>query len=156
LFKEAVHANAGYADQFGVALSIVDDPGALTIVADRLRVSQVLANLLSNAVKFSHEGGTVELGARLEDAEITIFVTDHGIGIPDAFVDRIFGKFAQVDSSDARYRDGTGLGLSICKSIVEQLGGRIGFHTKLGQGTTFHVTLPRQSVESKDPSTLVA
>ncbi len=72
---------------------------------------------------------------------VRIGVTDHGPGIPNEFKKRIFQKFAQADSSDTRQKGGTGLGLSIAKALMEQLGGRIGYKTKIGVGTTFHVDL---------------
>ena len=84
----------------------------------------------------------VELSlARLKD-DIRIAVKDYGKGIPEEFQERVFEKFAQADSSDTRQLGGTGLGLSICKAIVEQHGGKIGFETKVGHGTTFFVDLP--------------
>jgi signal transduction histidine kinase len=64
-------------------------------------------------------------------------VFDHGAGITDEFKSRIFQKFSQADSSDSRQKGGTGLGLAISKELVERMGGRIGFDTKLGEGTGF-------------------
>jgi signal transduction histidine kinase len=71
-----------------------------------------------------------------------VAVTDHGPGIPESFRGRVFQRFAQADSSTTRPRGGTGLGLSICKAIVERMGGRIGFETSPGRGTTFYFDLP--------------
>ena len=71
--------------------------------------------------------------------QIRICVSDQGPGIPDDFRDRIFGKFSQADSSSTRRAGGTGLGLHISRQIVERMGGRIGFDTELGRGTTFWV-----------------
>jgi CheY-like chemotaxis protein len=81
-------------------------------------------------------------------------VTDHGRGIPDAFRDRIFCKFAQADGSASRARGGTGLGLHITRQLVEQMGGSIGFDTQLGQGATFWVEFPvagpKRAIEHSD------
>ena len=74
--------------------------------------------------------------------DFTAVVSDHGPGIPEAFRERIFQKFAQADASDRRQKGGTGLGLSICKAILEQLGGRIDFETEAGKGTTLYFDLP--------------
>jgi signal transduction histidine kinase len=79
-------------------------------------------------------------------------VADEGAGIPEAFRERVFQRFAQADGADSRRQGGTGLGLSICKTIVEELGGSIWFDKELGGsiwfdsaegiGTTFYVELP--------------
>ena len=109
---------------------------------DADRLIQVLTNLLSNAAKFSPDGDAVEVRISARTGAVRIAVTDHGAGIPEAFRDRMFQKFAQADSSDARRKSGTGLGLSICRAIIDQLGGRIGFETEAGPGTTFYFELP--------------
>src|SRR5205814_7258276 len=74
-------------------------------------------------------------------------VRDEGPGIPDEFRKRIFQKFSQADSSDARLKGGTGLGLSISRAIVERLGGQIGFDTQMGAGTTFYFEFPAALAE---------
>ena len=90
------------------------------------------------------------LGAEQRGADVRVSVSDRGPGIPRDFRDRIFQRFAQADSSTTRQREGTGLGLSISKAIVEHLGGRIGFETQEGAGTTFFIDLPqaRAAVDS--------
>jgi CheY-like chemotaxis protein len=105
-------------------------------------LSQVLANLLSNAVKFSPAGGSVDVSLTLSQGRARVEVRDHGAGIPDEFLPRIFQKFSQADSSDTRQKGGTGLGLNISKAIVERLGGTIGFDTAAGAGTVFFFELP--------------
>lgn len=110
--------------------------------ADPDRVVQTLVNLLSNAVKFSGEGETVSLSARKVGNELEFTVADQGRGIPPDKLDSIFGRFQQVDASDARVKGGTGLGLAICKSIVTQHGGKIWVESQLGHGSQFRFTLP--------------
>lgn len=110
--------------------------------ADPDRVVQTLVNLLSNAVKFSSEGQTVTLSVRLVDQSVEFTVSDQGRGIPADKLDAVFGRFQQVDASDARVKGGTGLGLAICKSIVTQHGGHIGVESELGKGSRFSFTLP--------------
>jgi PAS domain S-box-containing protein len=140
----AVASMAGLAAQAGVTLACAAGPGAAALRAgiDRDRITQVLANLLSNAVKFSEAGTTVT--TRVEDGGdcVRLSVTDQGSGIPEAFRDRVFQRFAQADGTNSRRSGGTGLGLSICKAIVEQHGGTIRFDSVAGQGTTFVVELP--------------
>jgi signal transduction histidine kinase len=98
---------------------------------------QVMANLLSNAAKFSPENVDVTVSAAIAGDRVRISVTECGRGVPPEFRDRIFGKFAQADASNARRQGGTGLGLSICKAIIEKLGGTIGFDSEPGRGATF-------------------
>jgi signal transduction histidine kinase len=98
---------------------------------------QVMANLLSNASKFSPAGAVVTVRASATGRAVRVEVTDRGPGIPEEFRARIFTRFAQADSSDARLEGGTGLGLAICKAIVERLGGQIGFDSRVGGPTTF-------------------
>jgi len=101
-----------------------------------------MTNLLSNAAKYSPDGGTVEVSAGRRNGGVRVAVRDHGEGIPEAFRDRIFERFSRADSTLSRERGGTGLGLNIARSIVEMHGGRIGYETKRGEGTTFYFDLP--------------
>jgi signal transduction histidine kinase len=135
--KDAMQENEGYADKLGVSLSLEQAPQAVQILGDRDRLIQVMTNLLSNAAKYSPKGETVEVRIKTHADTVRVEVSDHGPGIATSFRDKVFQKFCQGDTSDSRYLYGTGLGLNIAKLIVEKHRGRIGFDTKLGQGTTF-------------------
>ncbi len=151
--EQALAANQAYAHQYGVRLVLAETEPGSQVLADPNRLAQVLANLLSNACKFSPSGGTVDVSVRASEGWVRISVTDHGPGIREEFRPRIFQRFAQADASDARQKGGTGLGLSISKTIVENMGGRIGFETEAGRGTTFHVDLPvARSPDGPGPS----
>lgn len=130
-----------------------------TIIADELRVRQIVYNLLSNAVKFTKDGGNICLGARMiaesENAiptqtvplrnELEISVVDTGIGIRKEDVEKIFEPFSQLESSLSRKYPGTGLGLSLTRSLVEMHGGRIWVESDgPGKGSSFRFTLPIQ------------
>lgn len=142
LVEQALEANRGYAEQFGVSVELAQAaPGAM-VMADADRLMQVLANLLSNAAKFSPANGVVTVDVTRHGHSLRVAVTDQGAGIPEAFQGRIFQKFAQADSSDTRQKGGTGLGLSITRAIVEKLGGQVGFTTQIGLGSTFYFDLP--------------
>lgn len=144
LLREAVEHSQGYADSYHVHLKLDTRmlPADSAVMADNLRLQQVIANLISNAVKFSPKGGTVIVRATSDHDQVRVSVIDRGPGIPDAFRSRIFNKFAQADSSDTRTQGGTGLGLSICKTLLERMNGQIGYETELGAGSTFYFDLP--------------
>jgi PAS domain S-box-containing protein len=142
LIEEAVEANRAFAARHDVELMLGLCPEGATVMADRDRLAQVLTNLLSNAAKFSADGTTVEVSVASHGRCHRITVADRGPGIPDAFRERIFQKFAQADSSGTRAQGGTGLGLSIVREILVRLGGAIGFEDREGGGTCFHADLP--------------
>ncbi len=131
---------AGIAEAAGVAIELRPIPDEL--LGDLDRLVQVLVNLLSNAIKFSPAGSTVTVSALAVQETIEIRVKDHGRGVAAAHRELIFERFHQVETSDARDKGGTGLGLAIAKSIVKQLGGRIGLESEEGVGSTFWLRLP--------------
>ncbi len=137
------------------------DNDALTVVADGVRIRQILFNLLSNASKFTPEGGKISLAAvrtraplkrpadragdraRLVPQEVVwISVTDEGVGIKREDMPKLFQEFSQVDSSASRRVQGTGLGLALCKKFVGMHGGTIGADSVYGKGAAFWFLLP--------------
>lgn len=141
LTLQSIEANAGYAEALKVKYVLSEHPQQAWIMADINRLMQIFANLLSNAAKFSPKDGQVEIRLISQKDAYLIEVEDHGAGIPLAFRDRIFGKFAQAESKDTRQQGGTGLGLNITQTLVEKMGGRIGFRSEEGVGTLFWFTL---------------
>jgi signal transduction histidine kinase len=141
--QEAVAVNQAYGVKYQVHFVLETAPAGVQIAADPDRLMQVMANLLSNAAKFSKPGSAVRVRASERGALVRIEVEDCGTGIPEAFRDRVFEKFAQADSSSSRRFDGTGLGLSITRKLVEAMQGTIGFSTVLDQGTIFYFDLQR-------------
>lgn len=142
LLATAVEQNQPYATQHSVTLHLKPSPLDVEVRVDRQRFDQVMANLLSNAAKFSAPGADVEVSAALAVTRVRISVRDFGMGIPEAFRARIFGKFSQADATDTRQKGGTGLGLAITKELIERMAGAIGFESVEGQGTVFWVELP--------------
>ena len=113
------------------------------VSADPGRIMQVLENLISNALKFSKTGGKVTIELVEHESEYEIVVSDQGKGIAAEHLERIFGKFYQVEESATREQGGTGLGLAICKGIIQAHKGRIWAESELGKGSRFHFTLAR-------------
>jgi len=120
-----------------------------TVLADKLRLNQILFNLLSNAVKFSPRGGTVELEFahhQINDShlELDILIRDHGIGMSEAFQKRLFQPFEQETTNRSAGRQGSGLGLAIVKNLVELMGGTVQLRSTKGLGTEvkLHLSFP--------------
>ncbi len=147
LLQQAVEHNATIAAGANIKLTISECPD-VEIRVDADRFQQVITNLISNAIKFSPNGGCVTITGQRNSDHLRISVEDQGPGIPHDFHDRIFQKFAQADSSDARQKGGTGLGLSIVKTITERFGGQAGF-TSSSSGACFYVDLPLPSVNNR-------
>ncbi len=117
-------------------------PDRLQIFADRDRIDQVLVNVLSNAIRYSPEGGEIEIAVETAGDAVHIAVKDHGLGIPREHQKTIFERFGRAHGPSF---GGLGLGLAISRGIVEQHGGTIEVESsgKPGEGSTFHVRLPR-------------
>ncbi|MCL1855412.1 MAG: ATP-binding protein [Clostridia bacterium] len=125
------------------------------VMADHLRLNQVLMNLLSNAVKFSPERGQVRLSVSETEAEagwsaFHFSVTDQGIGMSEEETGRLFQSFVQADMSITRRFGGSGLGLSISKSIVEMMNGDIWVESRTGGGSTFFFTVRLKTLGETD------
>ncbi|WP_417518958.1 ATP-binding protein [Marinobacter sp.] len=146
LLEQAVFTNQPY----GVQRNITIDPAPcipdIKVFVDGQRLLQALNNLISNAIKFSPDNGRVRLSAQPEITDgkptVLIAVEDSGEGVPEAFRDQIFQRFAQADSSDTRSQGGTGLGLAITRELITVMGGEVGFESLPGQGATFWIRLP--------------
>jgi two-component system phosphate regulon sensor histidine kinase PhoR len=112
------------------------------ISADQDKVEQVLTNLLSNAIKYSPDGGKITIHARNLGENISVSVSDQGIGIPEEHIARLFTRFHRVDSRDTRKQYGTGIGLYLVKHLVEAHKGQVSVESKVGEGSTFTFVLP--------------
>jgi signal transduction histidine kinase/ActR/RegA family two-component response regulator len=125
------------------------------LYADLTKVRQILFNLLSNAAKFT-DRGTIILTLDLEpESNSVIFqVSDTGLGMTETQIENLFEAFMQADSSTARKYGGTGLGLAITKYFCEMMGGSIVVNSRIGQGTTFTVRLPRTILVQDEPPSL--
>jgi signal transduction histidine kinase len=130
------------ASSHGITLSL-EVPDDLSVInADERLVRQVVFNLLSNAVKFTPDGGFVSVSARTVDSMVEISVADTGIGIAPEDLGLIFEEFRQGSAAARIKPEGTGLGLALSRKFVELHGGRLWVDSQLGEGSTFHFTLP--------------
>jgi signal transduction histidine kinase len=125
----------------GVRLKVHPLTNPETISCDADRVSQVLSNLVGNALKFTPEGGKIDLTIQPFENEIQVRVSDTGDGIPEDKLERIFDRFAQLGVKDRR---GLGLGLHISKMLAEAHRGTLDVESKVGEGSSFTLTLPRR------------
>lgn len=148
LIEETILLNTEYAKQFNVKYEIKERLENVLINVDKNKFIQVLTNLLSNAAKFSFPDETVEIYVKKNMHLISVSVVNKGSGIPEESCPRIFESFYQVDSSDSKKKVGSGLGLNICKSIVEKMGGKIGFNSIVNETTTFYFEF--QEIYNKD------
>jgi signal transduction histidine kinase len=137
--EEALALHADEAEDRGLAIAVTIDP-ALTLVADRTRLRQVVANLVENAVKYSPAGARIDVAATTTGETVAISVRDTGIGIDAADLPHVWDRLFRADAS--RSTRGLGLGLSIVKAIVEAHGGTVAVTSARGAGSTFTVTLP--------------
>lgn len=155
LFMEFVFGNSTITDtsasQSTASSKVIRPLYYAKVDPDRLR--EVITNLFDNACKYTDEG-KVSLGITTNDTVVQIYVRDTGAGIPAEDISHLFQKFYRVDNSATRTIGGTGLGLFISRKIIELYQGRIWVESKLGEGSTFYINLPR--IETKRAEEMAA
>ncbi len=113
------------------------------IVADQMRIGQVIGSILNNAVKYSPHGGQIILKLQELEGDYLLSISDQGIGISPEYLDHIFERFYRVRNTASRQYSGIGLGLYVAKAIIEGHGGRIWVSNNQGIGSIFYFILPR-------------
>jgi two-component system sensor histidine kinase SenX3 len=148
LIREAIDQTQVTADSRQIVVSNSGDVDGL-ILGDREQLIMAIQNLIENAINYSPEGTKVTVTSTVDDGIVDISVTDQGIGIPDADLDRIFERFYRVDPARSRLTGGTGLGLSIVKHVALKHGGEVKVWSSESVGSTFSLRLPIYSANEE-------
>jgi two-component system phosphate regulon sensor histidine kinase PhoR len=144
LFRSVLTDLAERIEHRRVQVDIAVDPAAATMDADPTKMHDALRNLIENAVNYSSEGGRIELEGHADGDRLLLSVSDHGPGVPQADLGRVFERFYRVDKSRSADPGGTGLGLSIVRHLVELHGGKITAGNRAEGGAVFTISLPRK------------
>jgi len=128
-------------DKHLTIVNVSADSEDLNITTDKDKLEAILINLNKNAVKYTDKG-EIRIGFKQTNKQLTIFVSDTGIGIPEDRQQAVFDRFVQADIADKMAKQGAGLGLSIAHAYAEMLGGKLYLKSKVGEGTVFYVELP--------------
>ena len=140
--REVLEEIQPLAHRRGVMIELSHANQAIYATFDRKRLAQAFSNLVSNAIKFSPQQGLVQITVRQIGQQARLEVRDQGPGIPEAFRERIFQKFAQANASSSRPQEGTGLGLAITRELMHAMGGEVNFESEEGLGACFWLSLP--------------
>ncbi len=149
ILQDAVEAVEPKALRFGIEINLYG--GNINLTCDAQKLYQVFLNLLDNAVKYSEKGSRVDVTAAESGEHAIVRVKDTGVGIPEEDLPHLFERFYRVEKDRSRSTGGSGLGLAICKKIVEMHGGAISVESRLGEGSTFTVRLPRNPRRPEAP-----
>ncbi len=141
---KAVEELQNLAKQKSIALTLTPLPDPLPkVMADPMRIVEVINNLVSNAINYTKAGGKIMVYSQVTPNEVVTTIEDTGIGMSPDAVNKLFTKFFRASSTlDPNYKQGTGLGLYISKSVIDHLRGKIWVESELGKGSRFHFSLP--------------
>ncbi len=146
--NEAAQYLEGAVQDKELSLEVILPDDLSVVEGNHTRLVQVMTNLLDNAIKYTSRGGSIKVSAGEDEDQITVYVTDTGVGIPASARPHIFDKFYRVQGPATREVEGVGLGLATVKSIVERHGGQVFVESRVGHGSTFCFTLPKNKKDS--------
>jgi len=125
------------------AITIITDlPHNLPVFADKYMIGTVLRNLISNGIKFTHPGGKIRVSTKQNENQVTVSVSDNGVGIEKETIDKLFRIEYSYSTTGTARESGTGLGLLLCKEFIEMHGGKIWVESEPEKGSVFLLTLP--------------
>ncbi len=145
IVKKQVDFYQERAAEKSIGLTMAEAGPPLRVMGNKNNIEEVISNLITNAIRYTPEGGKIHVTLHDEKNYVGFKVSDTGFGIPEEDRDRIFDRFYRVKNEKTRYINGTGLGLAIVKAIIEAHHGIITVDSKLDQGSTFSVFLPKTS-----------
>jgi two-component system phosphate regulon sensor histidine kinase PhoR len=142
VFQAAIEICRPKAEEKHIHIDLDCEKGT-TAIFDPTLIEQAMVNLLGNALKYSEPQSTILVKSHQQNSEVIISVQDHGIGIAQKHLPRLFERFYRVDKARSRNMGGTGLGLAIVKHIAQAHGGHVTVESKLGEGSRFSIHLPQ-------------
>lgn len=159
VFSKAIDDLQNQAKLKNIILSFTKQDSLPKVLADAVRLTEVIDNLVANALNYTDAGGRVIVSTQVTPNEVIVTVEDSGVGIPQEAIPHLFNKFFRVSNSLQKANKGSGLGLYISKSIIQSLHGKIWVESEVGKGSKFHFSLPiakETNLGTLDRSRLVA
>jgi signal transduction histidine kinase len=150
LVEDTTLSTVNYTSSKGIELTFDTDVEEKIMCFDHDKIERVLLNLLSNAIKFSQEGASIFVEVIDRGEQVSIRISDTGIGIPEDKIKDIFERFVQLDRSLTRAHEGSGIGLSLVKSLVEMHKGQVFAESVYGEGSKFTITIPTNLKPTRD------
>ncbi|MCW3169954.1 ATP-binding protein [Chryseobacterium sp. 09-1422] len=138
MVESVIAANQSAADNKQISIKFKINKNVDLVNADYEKTSWVLSNIVSNAIRYSYENSMIEINVEKKEDQIKFSVKDHGYGIEEQYLDKVFTRYFRIPGTKA---DGTGLGLSISKEFIEAQGGEISVQSEIGEGSTFYFSL---------------
>lgn len=142
VLSAVLYRTSAMASKKNITISAKIDSDVGDITADATKITEMLYNLVENSLKFTHAGGAISIDVKKVDDNVCISVSDNGIGIKEADIDRIFEPFVQADGSASRKHGGVGLGLMLVREYAKMHSGEIEVESEYGKGSTFTLKLP--------------
>ena len=149
LIEDIISSINPYAQSKNLSIIFDTNEEEIIMALDCAKIERVILNLLSNAIKFSNDNGVIYVNVNKKDKNVIISVKDFGIGMSKEYLDKIFERFTQLDSTMTRKNEGSGIGLSIVKSFVCLHNGSISVNSKENKGTEFIINIPVNLIEDK-------